>query len=36
MRIFIQRQWLMGAGAFMLAVLAFAVGLERLERRFRQ
>jgi mono/diheme cytochrome c family protein len=30
MRIFIQRQWLMGASAFMLAILAFAFGLERL------
>ena len=29
MWIFIQRQWLMGAGAFLLAVLAFAPGLER-------
>jgi hypothetical protein len=30
MSIFVQRQWHMGVGAFVLAVMAFAPGLERL------
>ena len=34
MWIFIQRRWLLGAGALMLAVLAFAPGLERLSGAF--
>ena len=36
MWIFIQRQWLMGAGALVLAVLAFAPGVVRFERRVRR
>ena len=34
MRLFIQRPWLMGRGASMLAVLAFALRPERLNRAF--